>query len=344
MQGDILAIFKNRPFNAIINGAFDYWQRGTNVNALSAYGPDRFFGNSASGFFSRFDQNDAFAGAALQAIGFDYGVYSEQTVGGGVISQRIESLMMEMFDVGEKVTLSFYAASASVNATGVMVSLLTANVKDDFSSTTRLELNAGGGTANDFAIYLGDLLDRSVAFTRYTYTFTITEAMKRGLAIEILGDTRVAGQAGFLSHINAITGVMLNSGNKPPKFYRAGGNKIGELQLCQRYFQKTYNIDVPVGATGSVGAVGAFRQRALDNLAQGKVHFNWKFPVVMRSVPVCNTYSWGTGNSDSMNADGGGDIVAGISKQSQSGFYTESVTALVNGTWYEAQMVADAEL
>lgn len=338
MQGDILAIFKNRPFNAIINGAMDYWQRGTNVNALNAYGPDRFRGNAFSGNFSRFDQNDGDAGVALEAIGFEYGAYSEQGAGGGSFIQRIESLMMEMFDVGEKVTFSFYAASATVNATGVMLGLKTPNVKDNFSATSVIALNAGGGTDFDDGIYLGDLLDRSVAFTRYTYTFTVTEEMKRGLQIEIYGDLRSAGVAGYLTHTNAITGVMLNSGNKPPKFYRAGGNRIGELQLCQRYFEKSYEPDTPPGTATTLGCWNWQGGSSGGNGGSMGVRFS----AVKRVIPVVRTYSTVGGTIDRIYSSAGG-IIASTSYQSVSGFRA-NMDSGASWIFMEAQFTADAEL
>lgn len=272
--------------NLIINGALDFWQRGTNVNAQSAYGPDRFFGNSASGFFSRVDTNDAFTGASLKAIGFEYAVNAEQTVGGGVIAQRVEAkFLRDELNVGDKAVFSFYATSATANATGVSISLLIPDAEDNHSSTTRLVLNAGGNNVSYAP--LGSLRDRSVGFDRFNYVFTITQDMlDRGLGIEIGGDFENGD--GLLAGTFVVTGVMLHKGAEVIPFKRAGNNYAEELQLCQRYFEKTFGLDVRPNNGGATTFVDSNRvTRGILSNAGG---WNVPFLVEKRIIPTMARY------------------------------------------------------
>lgn len=52
-----------------------------------------------------------------------------------------------------------------------------------------------------------------------------------------------------------IAQVKLERGNAATRFKRAGDTIAGELEKCQRYYQKSYNVDVDPGASTTNGAV-----------------------------------------------------------------------------------------
>ena len=266
MQGDILAIIKNNARNLFINGDLNNWQRGTNVNALSAYGPDRFFGNSASGFFSREDGGSA---SALAATGFKYAVNAEQGAGGGSYAQRIESIFFEDIAIGTKLTVSYYAASANVNATGTLLQLRTPDTTDNYSSSTVIILNPGGGTDYDSGHYMGDLEDRNVKFNQYKYTFEMTADMKRGLQVGVAGDLRVNGINGWLANTYVLTGLQLTEGQAPLNFRLSGRDAVEELRLCHRYYFNKFSCFIA----------------GYDNNAFG-TGCSIPHPVTMRTTPV----------------------------------------------------------
>lgn len=83
-----------------------------------------------------------------------------------------------------------------------------------------------------------------------------------------------------------ITGVMLNEGVEALPFSLAGGNLTGELQLCQRYYEKSYNIEINPGASTTVGA-NAFSGNSVNNIIStiGMVR--------KRGIPVVVTYQTG---------------------------------------------------
>lgn len=52
-----------------------------------------------------------------------------------------------------------------------------------------------------------------------------------------------------------LTGVMLNEGNSPQPFRTFANNIQEELATCQRYYEKSYNINTVPGTANQVGAI-----------------------------------------------------------------------------------------
>jgi len=66
-----------------------------------------------------------------------------------------------------------------------------------------------------------------------------------------------------------------------------------QLAQCQRYFSKSYNIDVAVGAASSVGAYSNYASNATGN----RPVFPISFPITMRTTPTVTAYSPNNGAS-----------------------------------------------
>jgi hypothetical protein len=62
-----------------------------------------------------------------------------------------------------------------------------------------------------------------------------------------------------------------------------------ELPLCQRYYQKTYDLGVAPGSATQIGAITVF------SLQSNRPYINSKFPVVMRATPTITIYNPTTG-------------------------------------------------
>ena len=88
-----------------------------------------------------------------------------------------------------------------------------------------------------------------------------------------------------------ITGVQLEPGAVATPFERRIFGQ--ELALCQRYFQKSYNIDVAPGTVGSSGMNGIVSHAASSYTGFGVVNF----PVSMRTAPACTGYNPETGTT-----------------------------------------------
>lgn len=95
---------------------------------------------------------------------------------------------------------------------------------------------------------------------------------------------------GTLSQVNGvatgstdfrITGVMLNEGTEALPFSLAGGNYAGELYLCQRYYETSYDVFTPLGSGVDTFYVAA-HYWATNSLTANSIPFR----VPKRRVPT----------------------------------------------------------
>ena len=174
------------------------------------------------------------------------------------IGQYIESVNATPF-VGQRATVSFYAASS--NQTSVTVNLKSATAADNFTGTTTLQTKTQAITST---------------LTRYSVTFdtALAASAANGLYLEFVTGGNLG--TGTLS----LTEVLLEPGTDASPFpHRHYGQ---ELALCQRYFFQANAT--PIGVTLNVS----------DGYS-AIVHF----PVPMRVNPtlVAASYSVGSGTA-----------------------------------------------
>lgn len=89
----------------------------------------------------------------------------------------------------------------------------------------------------------------------------------------------------------AITGVQLEAGGTATPFERR--NHQQELAMCQRYFEKSWNIDVAVGSTDPAGK---FEQSGGSDAASNQI-CTIPFKVTKRANPTVTGYRQSTGAS-----------------------------------------------
>lgn len=152
--------------------------------------------------------------------------------------------------------------------------------------------------------------------------------------------TAITGGVNLLATSGAtfyITGVQLEKGSTATSFdYRPYGT---ELALCQRYFQKSYNISVVPATVTSAGRIcfGAW------NNANGEF-FQLRYPVPLRASPTITTYNPDTGSSNSIrNVSNGTNVTGSIQASGENGF-TNLDVALITGSVYAVQYTASSEL
>jgi hypothetical protein len=105
---------------------------------------------------------------------------------------------------------------------------------------------------------------------------------------------QITGNVNLISTLNAtwqITGLQLEKGTAATAFdYRPYGT---ELQLCQRYYQKSYNyLTLPGAVIGGNAGI----QTSFGAVSSGIIGGATTFPVVMRTDPTLTVYD-NNGNS-----------------------------------------------
>jgi hypothetical protein len=257
--------------NAVINGGFDNWQRGTSFTATSSaiYTADRwqgFFGTATTATFSRQATSDSTNLPSIQ-----YCARIQRNNGSTTAAQLNYFYSMESANsipfAGKTVTFSFYARvganfSAASNEFGLAFTTGTGTDQSVVTGFTGASTGYGGFTG-------------TTTWQRFTYTRTIATTSTQIGWFFYYNATGTASAADYLE----ITGVQLEIGSTATPFARAGGSIGGELALCQRYYYRQGGASLyQQFGTGVAGA------------SNGTVS-NIVFPVSMRTAPTSVDYS-----------------------------------------------------
>jgi hypothetical protein len=212
--------------NAIINGAFDIWQRGTSFTnpAQGAYLADRWRHFTGSTGATRIFSRQSFTPNELNAASFGESPFYmrvNQTVAGtgdtfNQIQQTIEDVRTF---AGQTVTLSFWAKASA-------------------SATVRTVLSQDFGTGGSTGVSSTPVdQDITTSWTRYTRTVTMPSISGKTIGANsyIIAEIGLPNNATFTIDI---WGVQLEAGSTATPFRRNANSLEGELAACQRYYQR----------------------------------------------------------------------------------------------------------
>lgn len=216
---------------------------------------------------------------------------------------------------------------------------ISMKVKSDNMKQVRLRL-ASPTVEDDFSILDATFVDTTQAFTDDSTwqeivfeNITIPSSVVRGL------DTKISVQdaTGLVATNIKIGEIKISIGTKAQNFSLAGRDVVEELQLCQRYFEKSYDLDTIPGTITNTG------QRMASSSATN-YNESTDFMVSKRSISIVTNYSDATGAAGFVrNATGGTDISSaagtiGINRyrNAAGGFFSDGQI-----TWH---FTADAEL
>jgi hypothetical protein len=358
-QGGSVAPISSVMRNRIINGAMVIDQRNAGASVTptaSAYNLDRWrAGISVTSKFS-VQQN---AGAVTPPVGFTnyLGVtsLSAYTVGAAEqfqMSQSIEGYNIADLDWGtanaKTVTVSFWVRSSLTGTFGGALRNAAANRSYPFSyainSANTWEfktITIAGDTTGTWLTTNGLGIQLLFSLGTGSTLSGTAGAWAAGSFVSATGATSVVGTDGATLYI---TGVQLEVGTQATSFeYRQYGT---ELNLCQRYYYKTYNSSAAPGTSSDQGAMSA------EVLADGTLTrlklFSGRIPVSMRSQPTVTAYSQ-TGTADRISVYNNSASTLTVSSiagrgENSFGFYLNTTSNASASVSYMAQFVASAEL
>jgi hypothetical protein len=309
--------------NKIINGDFGIWQRGTSFTncATNTFTADRFFATSTN---STLDvTRSTFTPGTAPVAGYEGQFFAtlaaEATDTDSRLNQTIEDVRTF---AGQTITISFWAKS-----TVTTDALRWIRVQQFFGS---------GGSANVNTDSAAITLTSSWA--RYSVSVAVPS-----ISGKTVGTGSYLGIGFGLKASTAQTldlwGVQAEAASTASPFQTASGTKQGEIALCQRYYQKSYNIDVNPGTSTTVGAT-YFLNQVLSSFPYIPTTY---FRTQMRATPTVTTYST-TGASGKI-LSGAVDVNSALLGTGSSAF-----TAYVNnsattaGTELKFQWEASIEL
>ena len=290
--------FKNR----IINGGMVIDQRNAGASVTPAspftqYTLDRFYALFTQGSKFSVQQSSTapagFKNSLLVTSLSSYSVISSDIFG---IEQDIEGFNTADFGFGASgaatVTLSFWVRSSLTGTFGGSLQNSAINRCYPFSYT----ISAANTWEQKTITVSGDTTGTWIGATNGV-GLRVLFALGAGSSVSgtagawvgadnrsVTGATSVVGTNGATFYI---TGVQLEKGSTATSFdYRPYGT---ELQLCQRYYEKSYNIDV---APGTVTTTGKYETSAASDGASNQI-FVIQFQVSKRANPTMSAWSAG---------------------------------------------------
>jgi len=259
--------------NAIINGDFKVWQRGTTFTPAIltvVYTADRFSCNRDGTGATVTVSQQAFTPGTAPVAGYEapyFYRYAQTVAGSGgtytnVCSQRIEDVRTY---AGQTITMSFWAKADSART-------LQVQARQSFGS---------GGSADNAVV--ANTFTLSTSWTRYSVSLTLASISGKTIGtgswfgIEMYGGTNT-------TQTFDIWGVQVEPGTVATGFSTATGTLQGELAACQRYCQ-SLNVLNPNGVSGGFLAMGA------GIGPSSGTEFAIPLKVNMRAVPSSVTYN-----------------------------------------------------
>ena len=331
--------------NLIINPSMDLWQRGLTFSGLT----------STQYFADRFKLNFGGAGYNIDAErstdvpDWSYGQYSMELTNKAAnspgssdfltLGHLIEGLNFRKvanrnaYFVGSfKTTIAGIYTFGLVNNAGTRTFLqemdLPANTWVEIKIPVAKidtaigvwELGTGLGLAVGVSLSLGSSLKTQSTFGNWINS-------------NFTGSVDQANWAGTLNAEFYMTEWQFVEGTNPHPFREIARDFATEVELAQRYYEKSYNIDV---APGTPGASGQVWQQT-----NGNTYTYHAFKTRKRATGIGAVYSQNTGAIGKAQYSGGGDVNLG-NGVGEGGMRTNLAIAAGNVIYY--QWTIDAEI
>lgn len=354
VSGTLVTADQAAAQNFLINGNFDLWQRGTSFVSPgdTAYLADRFAWNNSSTAVATISRSADVPTLTQSGFQSTYSILTHcSTLAAGL--------------VGASVNLVQYVEGYQWAQLKNRVVTLTFWVKATKTGTYCIAFQNGSGdrsyvveyTVNATATWEKKTITATMNPVGGTDDFTNARGMKVMFTIAAGATyqaTAGSWQSGdFRATSNQVNGVdstsndfriaqtMLTLGASVSPFSRAGGNYGQEVALCQRYFEKSYDVNVDPGtAATSIGATLWLSSRSFN---AEQVVDRYKVNKRNTATMAVSIYSTTTGTvSKVRDTSAAADVSASATSKGQTG---HSVTFTGNdGAVLAWHWTADSEL
>lgn len=252
--------------NYVINGGFDFWQRGTifNLTGSSNYTSDRWIiwtANKTAGTVDVELSSDVPSNSSVKnSIKFINSSAVFSGTGSFGISQRIEAANFSNY-AGQELIASFWIKSSVTGTISTNIRL-----SDNQNIAYPVTINQAN-TWEKKVIKITNTVysnpkSTDLAAIKFTIGFYSGFSLANDGVWQVFAADVVASNSQSFNYENAIiniTEVKLEEGAQATKFTRAGGTYAGELALCQRYLKALRHPDQFTGIAGAAVSNKLFR-------------------------------------------------------------------------------------
>jgi len=335
--------------NKIINGDFNINQRGfTSTTTSAVYTFDRWrtvYGGGTTTYSSQSFTLGSAPVAGYEARNFVRIVTASQSTTTDY-AQYIQNIEDVRTFAGQTVTLSFWAKASTGTPS------IAAEAAQNFGT--------GGSPSSQVNTTFGKTAITS-SWARYSLTLAIPSISGKtlgtnndsflGIAFWTSAGSAYDARTSSLGIQNVtidIWGVQVEAGSVATPFTTATGTLAGELAACQRYYEKSFNIETAPTTNSSVGWYSFYTNNSIaNNDTLGTVVFK----VTKRGTPTITVRPYATvANTGRVSDINGTDLAAGsgsAGNATQNSFYVSNgsggtITTLKTGVLFHWE--ASAEL
>lgn len=345
--------------NLVINGNYNYWQRNTTSGAVaqgfSAYAPDRFkkrgYGAAGAGTSTLSRSTDV---PTLAQSGYNSQYSMLLTVNVAATNNHFETLqyVVEGFDYQsihtKKIRLQFWVKTsiagtyyvvlnnASINRSfRTPYTVAAASTWQKISLDIQLDTTGTWAFDNTAGLIVEWMLGNPAAIFQ-TGTANVWDTA--GLVVPA-GSTALVTTGGATFQLAQVALYQIDAASTVDlPFIRAGRNMQDELAMCQRYYEKSYNLDVNPGTASSTGAV-RFRSASTNHIQ------TMSFAVAKRANPTITYYSNGVGGASGFWLDSSSGIDRAVTNQiNGQSAHAAAITGSIDTNISEGHWTADSEL
>lgn len=312
-------LFSNK--NAIINGDFNIWQRGSSFANIAndVFSADRWRYEKNSAVVHTISRSTDVPTTAQAGRLFNYSLLADCTtvdasIASGdycLLTQKIEGYNWLPF-AQKAFTLSFWvkatktgtycAAFRNSGTDKSYVAEYTINQSDTWEfKTISVPASPSLGTWNytngvglwlSFTIIGGSTFQTTANIWQSGNYFSTSNQVNGG--DNTLNDFKICG-------------VQLEAGSVATPFERRSFQE--ELELCQRYYEKSYNLETPPGTNGGAAGLRQYAHQAVTGAGYVEAHF----PLITRKRANPTFYLWSSdGAVNNVMNDAGGNMAASI--------------------------------
>lgn len=350
-----------KTHNYIINGGFELWQRTFDTSTILGtsgleYIPDRFGIRYSSAFNSTILDARRESDTPTDQTEFCLGIAKNADATPGATDFLQIQYIIEGYDFlslhNRPITLSFYVYSHVTGTYSVVFSnevgdrWYTAEYTIDAADTWERKTiqfthdNTGSwSNLQDPGLVIHWTLYAGASVQNATTDTWVNSAKPRGSSNQVDWEAGNDHTDPLANRTFRIAEVILTEGINIPDFQRAGGSVAEEIELCQRYYEKSYDLVTNPGSTVDPGTeeVGP-----LGGTLNGTYIIHAVFKTKKRAAPTAVLYSRSSGAANTIDA-GGPTLAVTYTNIGQRGFQGRNSSAGGGNSVGRAHWTGDAE-